>query len=303
MSDVHSPAVPQPRTLRSRVLASLLAIAAVLVISGCRPEQPDDPMSQVTVAGEVGRRPMVQVDVPVQISEVMTEQLVSGDGSVLEEGDAVMLSYLAIDAITGEVVEDSYGNEPRILLLTEDETGPLYPELLGRTEGSRLLRLEPGSMTRPDPLVLVYDILPTVAQGTELEAPDSLPEVTTDEDGVPVVTLPDSGPPNSLTIAPLIRGEGPQVQAGESVTVRYVQVAWSSGEVLESTWGPGALPITIPLVDRIPGLQDGLVDATVGSRVLLVVPPAQADGTDTMVFVVDVLAVTSLADPDTEDAG
>lgn len=301
---VDSGSVPEVRSAVHRVLLTLLAGLLVVTVGACRPEPPEeDPTDQIEVAGEFGRRPVVQVDVPVQIDGVITEELITGDGAQLDEGDAVLLAYLAIDAVTGEVVEDSYGKEPRILLLTEDEAGPLHSELLGRTEGSRLLRLEPGSMTRPDPLVLVYDILRTAAYGDELEIPASLPEVEREESGAPVVTLPDSGPPNALTIAPLIRGDGPQVQAGESVTVRYVQVAWSTGEVVDSTWGPGALPMTIPLVDRIPGLQDGLVDATVGSQVMLIVPPAQADGTDTMVFVVDVLAVTMLADGESEGTG
>ena len=286
-----------------RALVAVLVALLALTLTGCREDAPADPMDAVQVAGEVGRRPVVQVDTPLQIAEVETETLVTGDGPALEPDDAVMLAFLAVDAITGEVVEDSYGSEPRILPLTEDDAGPLYDDLVGVTQGSRLLRLEPGSMTRPDPVVIVYDVLYTEAHGTELETSDDLPQVERAEDGTPTVTLPDADPPTSLTIAPLIRGEGAQVRSGESVTVRYLQMAWSTAEVLESTWGPGSLPVTIPLVDRIPGLQDGLVDATVGSQVLLVVPPDQADGTDTMVFVVDVLAVTSLADGDEEGTG
>jgi len=289
------------RSLRA-LLGALVAVLA-LTLAGCREDPPAVPLDHVEVAGEVGQRPVVQVDTPLKITEVETEELVTGDGRELTEDNAVMLAFLAVDAITGEVVEDSYGGESRILLLTEDEAGPLYDELLGRTEGSRLLRLEPGSMTRPDPVVIVYDVLYTQAHGTELETPTDMPQVARAEDGTPTITLPDDDPPTSLTIAPLIRGDGPQVQSGESVTVRYTQMAWSTGEVLENTWGAGSLPVTIPLVDRIPGLQDGLVDATVGSQVLLVVPPAQADGTDTMVFVVDVLAVTALSGTDTEGAG
>jgi len=157
------------RSLRA-VMAALVAVLA-LTLGGCREDPPADPLDHVEVAGAVGQRPVVQVDTPLKITEVETEELVTGEGRELTEDNAVMLAFLAVDAITGDVVEDSYGGEPRILLLTEDEAGPLYHELLGRTEGSRLLRLEPGSMTRPDPVVIVYDVLYTQAHGTELETP------------------------------------------------------------------------------------------------------------------------------------
>lgn len=277
-------------------MAAVLAAVLALTLGACRPPDPPSGTDLVEVAGDVGGRPLIQFPTPLPILEISTKQVVVGRGATLAAGSTVLLSYLALDANTAEVVDDNYGQQPRLLVLTEDQAGPLYSELIGRTEGSRLLRLEPGSMTRPDPVVIVYDILYTRAHGTALEVPEGLPAVTLEADGTPVVSIPESAPPTSLTIAPLIRGAGPQVQAGESVTVRFVQMAWSTGEIIETTWGEGVLPVTIPLVDRIPGLQDGLIDATVGSQVLLVVPPDQADGTDTMVFVIDVLAVTTLAE-------
>ncbi|MFV0253668.1 MAG: FKBP-type peptidyl-prolyl cis-trans isomerase [Beutenbergiaceae bacterium] len=287
-------------TMLRKARGRLLVVAALalvgLLLGGCRPPDPPTGTDLVEVAGEVGGRPLVQFDLPLAITEISTDEIVTGAGAALEQGSTVMLSYLAIDAATGEVVDDNYGEQPRLLVLTQDQAGALYSDLLGRTEGSRLLRLEPGSMTRPDPVVIVYDILFTRAHGTALEIDPALPQVALQPDGSPVITIPDAEPPRALTIAQLIRGEGTQVQSGESVTVRFLQQAWSTGDVVESTWGEDSLPVTIPLVDRIPGLQEGLVDAAVGSQVLLVVPPDQADGTDTMVFVIDVLAVTTLSD-------
>ncbi|MFV0427556.1 MAG: FKBP-type peptidyl-prolyl cis-trans isomerase [Beutenbergiaceae bacterium] len=282
--------------VRGPVLVAALLTLVGLVVTGCRAPDPPVGSDLVEVVGEVGARPVVQFEAPMAILDIDTTEIVTGDGAVLAEGSAVMLSYLAIDATTGDVVDTSYGNQPRVLLLTADQAGPLYEELLGRSEGTRLLRLEPGSLTRPDPVVIVYDILYTRAHGTAAEVNPILPQVELQADGSPVVTLPEGAPPNDLTIAPLIQGDGVQVRAGESVTVRFIQLAWSTGEVIESTWGEGSLPVTLPLVDRIPGLQDGLIDSVVGSQIMLVVPPDQADGTDTMVFVIDVLAVTALAD-------
>ena len=69
-------------------------------------------------------------------------------------------------------------------------------------------------------------------------------------------------------------------------------MAWESGEPYDSTWAAGKVPRTLKLDETIPGLRDGLLDQTVGSQVLLVIPPAQARGTDTLVLVVDILAVS-----------
>jgi FKBP-type peptidyl-prolyl cis-trans isomerase 2 len=53
----------------------------------------------------------------------------------------------------------------------------------------------------------------------------------------------------------------------------------------------GAVPRVSNL--KVPGWDKGLVGQTVGSRILLVVPPADGYGAkDTMVFVVDILAAT-----------
>src|SRR5690625_6638643 len=79
-----------------------------------------------------------------------------------------------------------------------------------------------------------------------------------------------------------------------AVTVRYLAVSWSDGEVVDSTWSAGHGPTTIAFTGLIEGWQNGLVDARVGSQVMLVVPPDQAFGEDTLVYVIDVLAVSAM---------
>ena len=116
-------------------------------------------------------------------------------------------------------------------------------------------------------------------------------------DGKPVVTVPKTDPPKDLVVQPLIQGKGKAVAAADSVTINYTWVDWSSGQVLEQTYG--AKPATAALSTLVPGLQKALVGQKVGSRVLVVVPPDQGypqgnatpkvDPGETLVFVVDVL--------------
>ena len=113
--------------------------------------------------------------------------------------------------------------------------------------------------------------------------------------------MPSSAPPDTLVVQPLITGTGPVVTAGQTITVHYTGVIWDSGKKFDSSWDGGA-PVDFAIGEGqvIAGWDQGLVGQTVGSQVLLVIPPAlgygesgQPDagisGTDTLVFVVDIL--------------
>jgi len=76
---------------------------------------------------------------------------------------------------------------------------------------------------------------------------------------------------------------------------------WATGKEFDSSWSR-SMPsgFTVGVDQLIPGWDKALVGVKVGSRLLLVVPPADGygsagesaagiSGTDTLVFVVDVL--------------
>ncbi|OLT55205.1 hypothetical protein BJF88_07105 [Cellulosimicrobium sp. CUA-896] len=73
---------------------------------------------------------------------------------------------------------------------------------------------------------------------------------------------------------------------------------WSDGGVFDSTWTDGAAPssVMIGIGEVIEGWEQGLLEQSVGSRVLLVVPPSLGYGgtasplaEETLVYVVDIL--------------
>ncbi|WP_089772513.1 FKBP-type peptidyl-prolyl cis-trans isomerase [Ruania alba] len=271
-------------------------LAVLLALTGCtEPDvEPTPTIDQVQVAGEFGVRPQVVFEAPLEITETATTTVIEGDGPTLADGDLALVSYIAVDADTGDVVGDIYGSQPQTMQVTEAAAGPLYSELVGVAEGTRLLRAELGTAESPEPVVIVYDVLHTRAWGETVEPPDDVPSVTLDETGAPTVEIPDTEPPTELRIVTLKRGEGTQVRAEYAVTVRYTAVSWESGEVVDGTWSEGQGPTTIAFTGLIDGWQDGLVDATVGSQVMLIVPPEQAFGDDTLVYVIDVLAVSPM---------
>ena len=129
-----------------------------------------------------------------------------------------------------------------------------------------------------------------------MQPKEGLPTVT-EKAGRPEITIPESAPPTSLEVQPLIKGKGKKVGANDIITFNYVWVRWSDGKVLEESYS--GEPASSPLSGLLPGMVKGLTDQTVGSRVLLVIPPADGypDGNatpsikpdETLVMVVDLL--------------
>jgi len=107
----------------------------------------------------------------------------------------------------------------------------------------------------------------------------------------------------SQVLKTLIKGSGPPVVKGQYVVTQYVGLNWRTRAVFDSSWSRGTplgFEIDATPAQIIPGWDMGLVGVPVGSRVMLVVPPkdgygkagastAGIKGTDTLVFVVDVL--------------
>ena len=91
-------------------------------------------------------------------------------------------------------------------------------------------------------------------------------------------------------------------KSGDTVFVQYTGVKWSDGSVFDSSWDRGQ-PSAFQTTGVVAGFQQALEGQTVGSQVLVVIPPefgyGAQDGHDlqneTLVFVVDILGVQRAA--------
>src|SRR5690606_12934654 len=119
------------------------------------------------------------------------------------------------------------------------------------------------------------------------------------DDGRPTVGIPEGDPPAELQIGVLVTGDGAVVAPGDEFTVQYQGVNWRTGEIFDETWGQAPRSFTTVIA----GFERAVVGKPVGSRVIAVIPPAQGygeegnagagiEGTDTLVFVIDILATT-----------
>ena len=143
----------------------------------------------------------------------------------------------------------------------------------------------------------------TGEEQTETEpSPSEQREALEDTSNRPVIPRPSGSPPRRLQKEDLVRGEGRAAKPGDTLTVHYAGVAFSTGEEFDASWNSGE-PYRFPLGQGrvIPGWDKGLVGMRRGGRRMLTIPPELAYGSagqppaigpnETLVFVVDLLAI------------
>ena len=134
----------------------------------------------------------------------------------------------------------------------------------------------------------------------DTSAPSALPTATGGFGDKPELTFPASGAPADLAVQVLHQGSGDTVEAGDDIEVNYYGQVWD-GRMFDNSYDRrSSISFGIGVGQVIGGWDEGLVGQQVGSRVLLSIPPhlgygergmpqAGIRGTDTLVFVVDIV--------------
>jgi peptidylprolyl isomerase len=245
-----------------------------------------DNFDKVSATGAYGKAPKVSVDKPWGIDKTRTKVLQPSDGTVVEKGQTVEVNYYGVDGRTGKKFDESFSTGKPVAFPLDQVVPGFSKGLTGQRKGSRVLIAMPGSdgydssggnaqagIEVGDTLVFVVDIVDvslTRPEGTKVAPKDGLPTVSGPLEK-PVITVPKTDPPTSLVAQPLIKGSGTKVKATDTVTFNYRWQAWKDGRLLEDSYSSKAG--SAPLSGLLPGMQKGLVGQTVGSRVLLVIPP------------------------------
>jgi len=274
--------------------------------------KPSTDLSAVAVSGDFGKEPKVRVKAPWAIDKTRSKVLEPGDGPEVTAGQTVEVNYYGVNGRTGKKFDDSFSRGQSIAFPLDQVVPGFSKGLVGQRQGSRVLIAMPGSdgydasggspqagIQVGDTLTFVVDVVAVPLAGpvgTEVTPKQGLPTVT-DVRGTPKITMPKTAPPKTLQVQPLIKGEGKKVGPGDTITFNYLWVAWKDGRTLETTYG--SKPANYQLSGLLPGMAQGLAGQTVGSRVLLVIPPAQGypngnaqpkvEKGETLVMVVDLL--------------
>ena len=302
---------------RFPVVLALAALCATPLVFAAPAGASPETFDAVTVTGSAGEKPVVSVNAPFGVKNSAVDVISTGHGAKAPKGSTIMFDYVIVNGRTGEEIESSFGSAPLSMVLDPKQAEPaLVKNLIGTPTGSRVLvavapkeglakaaSAKAPNIQKDDTLLFLFDIRESLtrAKGAAVAPVDGLPTVTLAKNGAPTIRMPKSDPPTELVAQPLIKGDGPVVTAGETISVQYTGAVWRNGKVFDSSWTRGqSMNVPIATGQVIQGWDEGLVGQTVGSQVLLVVPPnkgygdsgqpqAGIKGTDTMVFVVDIL--------------
>ena len=129
----------------------------------------------------------------------------------------------------------------------------------------------------------------------------SIPEIGGSNGSKPTISPPSGDAPKNLEKKDIFVGTGKEAVATSILEVHYTLMAWSTGNLVESSWDSGQTA-TFPLSGVIAGWQQGIPGMKEGGRRLLVIPPDLGYGAsgagaaigpnETLIFVVDLVKVS-----------
>jgi peptidylprolyl isomerase len=300
-----------------RRTAALIVLPLLLVVAACGgeeadPEPEEATLADVSVSGEPGEDPTIDFTAPIVFGETQSEVIDEGKGAgpAVAQDSTVTVDYKGVVARDGTVFTNSYeGKTPEPFPLSSVIPG-FSTGLQGAHAGDRVL-IGVNSADGYDPTgngqtILAGDSLIFVVDVHEVANPVKLttkqiPTLQLDEDGNPTGFKPTPSTPDdveALTVEVLRKGDGPAVEAGQTLTVRYLGQVYPDGKVFDESYSKKK-PVSFSLDGVIAGWQEGLEGQKVGSRVVLVIPsdkgygptgsgediPPDAD----LIFVVDIL--------------
>lgn len=267
---------------------------------------------------------------PFGTKDASPKVLTQGSGKTVGDKDLVKADFIMVNGTTGKTIGSTFGETvPSFDMSNQSNLPGLLKTLKGQKVGSKLVVSLPPSqgfgsagsanlgIGPNDNLVLYLDIKATdtplaEAKGTQKPAEAGMPTVTVPPGAgkQATITVPKGAKaPTSLKTSTLIEGTGNTVKSGDSIAVTYTGQIWGTSTVFDATaqHPDGGKPSVFVIGKQqvITGWDKALVGKKVGSRVLIVVPPSEGygpqgktdqngqqtiKGTDTLVFVVDILA-------------
>jgi len=314
------------RAVSIAVSASVVAVALVgcsAAASSCVNPLGSGSAEQVVVSGSLGAVPVVDFPTPFVGRDASVETVIRAEDSVAEVNDGSYVDFEAtVYSGTDQTIltATNYGLDgapPQRLSIKAGEN-MLSDAFMCQGEGERFTLtgttedifgdVGGTGLTPNDTVVIVFDVLgvfPHAASGLPQLGRDGMPAVTSAPDGRPGIAVPKTAPPTDLRIATLTKGDGDVITEGQTVVTHYLGVIWG-GAVFDTTWESDK-PVDLvaqSFIDNagvgvVPGFAAALIGQTIGSRVIVSIPPSEGypagqeptsiPANSTMIFVIDIL--------------
>jgi peptidylprolyl isomerase len=308
------------RRLPLLLVPALLSVSLTACGDEAAPAEPTkERLDAVQIAGEFGAEPEVTWSSRMTAGKIEAETLVTGDGAALEEGDQVLAHLWIGNGYLERKAFSTHDEDATAELVTVDaQLPPFLTAVKGATIGSRIAVTSSAEeafgaagnaslgIGNKDAVLVVVDLVSGIDEGptgTGPPGPAWVPPLELTKgvvSGLDFEGVPE--PTKELRKAVLVRGEGAAVEKGNAIVVRYLGQVYGGKKPFDENFSTGTpTSFAIGTGAVIKGWDQALVGATVGTRMVIAVPPELGYGeegkpdagikrTDTLYFVVDVLA-------------
>jgi peptidylprolyl isomerase len=276
-------------------------------------------VESIDVSTERLTKPNVTFAAPITADSIQSRVVFEGDGNVFTGRNLIEFEFAGYHGGNGELLQETNfdGKNPAPGFFGPDSVPNFCSALVGAREGSRVVAIFPPKDAHDgrgvenlgigpnDSFVFVFDLARVYlekAEGSAVAPEAGMPAVVTTPEGVPGVTIPKTNAPSELRISQLLKGAGEIVKSGDNVTMHYSGFLWTGGTKFDSSWDKGTpAQFEVSPGMLIDGFLSAVVGQPVGSRVVVVIPPAlgygeQASATipanSTLVFVIDILGTS-----------
>ena len=307
-------------TIRQFVCAAT-ALALCVGLSACSsssdaPKSAADTMNGISAKGKPGSKPEISFDTPLKVENQSHQVIQKGDGDVIQDGDRVCTRSVAIDSKTGKEINSTWDEEkPECSIVIDKTSIPAYYDVfrgqkinttiaIGIDDQQEGGQSGSGKDSQGSSYIMALTFVSKTkdlkrAEGEKVkDIPADLPKISLSNTGKPSLDLNNYKPTNTLVSQTLIKGKGAKVGEHQTISANYTGWLASDGKQFDSSWDRGQAS-DFSLDQVVKGWQQGLAGQTVGSQVLVIVPPDLGYGdqeksgipaNSTLIFVVDILA-------------
>jgi len=307
---------------------SVLAVSAANAEETCDfPVASGSASSLVEVQGQRGTIPSISFPTPLVTSDRELTLISEGTGEPVREGGYIDFDVSVFAGVDQQLLtSSSYDSASPVRRVIASAGEDFFGSLLEcQRPGSRVvITTTVGDVFGPvsenellqmdSTVVLVADIhqtYPQRAMGDPRLPQSGLPTVVQAPGGEHGLSFPNGPIAEELRVSVLKKGAGVPVAEGDFVTATFTGAVWDTRTIFISSFEQG-IPLSLVAIDIttsedgrgvVPGLATALIGQTVGSQVLVSLPPGLGyppgsappgvpEGT-TLVYVFDILGVTN----------